>query len=83
MYRNSQNALPSTFDQYFSHINHQYHTRCRSTNTYRLPAMRIDIGKQSVRFSGVKIWSDIPNNIKSLTSFNLFSDQLKSFLLQQ
>ena len=83
MYRNSQNALPSTFDQYFSDIDHRYHTRCRSNYTYRLPATRIEIGKQSVKFSGVKVWSDIPNDIRSLTSFNTFSDQLKSFLLHQ
>ena len=83
MYRNSQNALPSTFDQYFSDIDHRYHTRCRSNNTYRLPATHIEIGKQSVKFSGVKVWSDIPNDIRSLTSFNTFSDHLKSFLLHQ
>ena len=48
MYRNSKSTLASSFDEYFSDIEHQYSTRIRANSTLALPRPRMDLGKQSV-----------------------------------
>ncbi len=55
MYKSSKKSLPLSFDQYFKPIIHQHNTRSKQTNTYSLPSTRIDTGKQSIRYSGVKV----------------------------
>ena len=58
MYRSNKNLLPSSFDQYFEEIKHNYQTRSRTNNNFVMPMPRTDIGKQSIKFTGVKIWCD-------------------------
>jgi hypothetical protein len=82
MYRNSNQTLPSTFDEYFRHIDHHYDTRTRSNHVFSLPTPRTDFGKQSIKFAGIKIWSDIPNTIKSAQTRDNFTLQLKTYLVQ-
>ena len=82
MYRNSNQTLPSTFDEYFRHIDHHYDTRTRSNHVCSLPTPRTDFGKQSIKFAGIKIWSDIPNTIKSAQTRDNFTLKLKTYLVQ-
>ena len=82
MFRRTNEMLPSTFDEYFSNIEHYHHTRTKSRSMYVLPKPRTDLGKQSVKFTGIKIWSEIPS-IKTATSLDNFSDMLKKYLAQK
>ena len=81
MYRSNKNMLPSSFDQYFKEIEHTHQTRFKDKNRYVLPLSRTDIGKQSVKFTGVKVWNDIPPEIKDSSSLDTFAHNLKVYLL--
>ena len=81
MYRNSNKTLPASFDEYFKPIDHTHYTRTKSQNVYSLPRPRTDFGKQSIKYNGIKIWSQVPCGIKSITNKDSFNFQIKTFLL--
>ena len=59
-------------------FNHAY--GLRNENILRLPPARINRHKESVVFSAVKIWNDLPGHIQSSRQFNQFIGRLKSHL---
>ena len=81
MYRNTKKMLPAAFDRYFSQINHCHSTRTKQRSKFTLPLPRTDMGKQSIKYSGVKIWSQVPSHIKAAQSLESFSSQIKDFLI--
>ena len=82
MYKHSKSTLPLSFDEYYRHIGHSYSTRTRLNSEFTLPHPRTELGKQSIKFTGVKIWKEIPQNIKNSACLQGFNDQIKSFILQ-
>ena len=83
MYKYSKADLPLSFGEYFRHINHSYGTRTRLNLEFSLPQPRTELGKQSIRYAGVKIWSEIPPDIKTYDKLQIFSDKFKSHILQK
>ena len=55
MYKHSKSTLPLSFDEYYRHIGHSYSTRTRLNSEFTLPHPRTELGKQSIKFTGVKI----------------------------
>ena len=82
MYRNSKSTLPASFDGYFRPIEHQYNTRTKSNSNMTFPRPRTDLGKQSIKFQGVKIWSELPPSIRDASSYENFSTLVKSHILE-
>ena len=82
MYKHSKSALPLSFDEYYRNIEHSYNTRTRLNSEFKLPRPRTELGKQSIKYIGVKIWREIPQNIKKSASSQGFNDQIKSYILQ-
>ena len=81
MYMCHQNVLPRSLLMYFD-VNstvHNYETR--SANNYRLPLIRTNAFQKSIFFKGPKIWNEIPNDIKSSLSLNVFKKNYKHPLL--
>ena len=58
-------------------------TRTRLNSEFSLPQPRTELGKQSIRYAGVKIWSEIPPDIKTYDKLQIFSDKFKSHVLQK
>ena len=83
MFRHSKQLLPSAFDEYFRNIDHAHPTKTKSKSKYALPQPRTELGKQSVKFKGIKVWSEIPDHIKNASSLDSFNDLLKKHLLQK
>ena len=83
VYKHSTVTLPSTFDEYFRHINHSYGTRTRLNSEFTLPRPRTELGKQSIKYTGVKIWREIPHDIKNSINSQVFSDKIKLYILQK
>ena len=81
MYRNSKSTLPASFDEYFKNIEHQHNTRNKSNSALALPRPRTDLGKQSIKYSGVKIWGEIPLDIRNAQTYETFGTLLKSHLI--
>ena len=59
MFRYENKLLPNAFESYFTLSNtiHAYNTRQQSS--FRLPYYRTYLGKRSVRYTGVKIWTEV------------------------
>jgi len=74
--------LPNYFDEYFIPMSsiHSHSTRLATSNNLFLPRVNSSSGTFSVIFVGPKVWSSIPNDIKSSTTFTL-KWKLKKHLL--
>jgi len=82
MYSFHNGGLPNHFDNYFAEIAsvHKYQTRPASLQKYYLPRMKTSLGQLSLKFIGPKIWSNIPENLKSSSPYT-FGKKYKKVLL--
>lgn len=80
MYKYSNNLLPSTFNNMFTANanNHDYETRHASDFEY--PNTRLEFGNKTIGYQGVKIWNNIPMNLKNSKNINCFKHSYKDFL---
>ena len=67
MYSFYNGGLPNHFDNYFAEIAsvHRYQTRLASLQKYYLPRMKTSLGQLCLKYIGPKIWSNIPEKLKS------------------
>ena len=82
MYSFHNGGLPNHFDNYFAEIAsvHKYQTRLASLQKYYLPRMKTFLGQLSLKYIGPKIWSNIPEKLKSSSSYS-FGKKYKKVLL--
>ena len=82
MYSFHIGGLPKHFNNYFSDIAsvHKYQTRLALFQKYRLPTLKTSLGQLSLKYIDPEMWSDIPENLKSLLRFT-FRKQYKNVLL--
>ena len=83
MFSISKNTLPTSFDGYYLPITHGHDTRLRQNAHFNLPQPRTDLGKRSVKYHGVKVWSELPVYIKDVVNLTTFSKTLKSFMFDK
>ena len=81
MYRNSKTSLPSAFDGYFRPIEHEYNTRARTYESLATPRPRTELGKQSIKFNGVKICRSLPSSVQEASSYECFGTLAKAHIL--
>ena len=77
MYRSSSLLLPTSFDEYFTKIDHHHYTRARANANLTFPRPRTNFGKQSIKYMGVKIWNEIPTDVKHSLTPQSFCQQMK------
>ena len=82
MHSISNNRNPDAFNEYFTQTQHSYSTRNSENAHYSLPQPRTNIGKRSLCYNGVLVWSKIPNNIKQISNTNHFKELSKQFTVQ-
>jgi len=60
-------GLPNHFDNYFTEIAsvHEYQASLAALQKYYLPKLKTSLSQLSLQYIGPKIWSDIPENLKS------------------
>jgi len=82
MYSFHNGWLPNHFDNYFAEISsaHKYQTRLASMQNYYLARMKTYLGQLSLKYIGPKIWSNIPENLKSSSPFS-FGKNYKKVLV--
>ena len=82
MYAIYNGGLPNHFDNYFAEIAsvHKYQARLASLQKYYLPRMKTSLGQLSLKYIGPKIWSNIPERLKS-SSPHSFGKKYKKVLL--
>ena len=81
MYKYCNNLQPSTFNLLFktNSENHSYNTRF-ATN-FNIPNNKLEFGKKSISYQGVKVWNNIPKDIKNSNSIKHFKDTYKKVLV--
>jgi len=72
MHSYENNQLPSHFNHYFKSIQtvHKYPTRLACSKNFFLPRVNSSQGQCSLKFSGPKVWSEIPDHIKFQSHFH-------------
>ena len=83
MFRNSETSLPSAFDEYFRPIGHEYNTRARTSENLTTPRPRTEFGKQSIKYTGVKIWNSLPSTVQDASSYESFCTLVKAYILEK
>jgi len=83
MYSFYNGGLPNHFDNYFAEIAsvHKYQTRLASLQKYYLPRMKTSLGQLSRKYIGPKIWSNIPEKLKSSSPYSFGKKYKKSYYL--
>jgi len=76
--------LPNHFDEYFILLNsiHYHSTRIATSKNLFVPRVNSSSGKCSLKFTGPKVWSSMPDDIKFSTTFS-FKWKLKKHLLHE
>jgi len=82
MYLFENGKQPHDFNEYFHYVKDilSYNSRIAERNDFYLPLFKTKCTQQSIEFLGVKIWNEIPVNIRQLT-FNKFKQNYKFYLL--
>jgi len=76
-------GLPNHFVNYVAEIAsvHKYQTRVASLQKYYLPRMKTSLGQLSPKYIGPKIWSNIPEKLKSSSPYSFDKNLKKSCYL--
>ena len=64
VYKFHHRLLPDCFNNFFQCNSEVYSRQTRQSNNLHLPQFKKSICKQSIKFVGVKLWNEIPNEIK-------------------
>ena len=81
MHRIYHNQMPLAFRDYFQGIAHSYNTRTRNNVGFVIPRPRTERGKKSLKYTGIEVWADVPDYIKSVSNKS-FKYHLKAFILE-
>ena len=84
MYDISINSLASPISGFFqkTKTRHNYKTRQATKNEFSFPLVNTECRKKSIAFNGIKIWNEIPLEIRSMSNKALFKRNLFQWLLQ-
>ena len=79
MFRTVKKNHPTVLQNLFQSKSSRISTR--SNSHYISPAYRLTVCQQSMKFSGPKIWSNLPNEIKKCKSLKSFAIKVKAHFL--
>ena len=81
MYKCKNRLLPRYITDLFP-INASIHSyQTRSSNDFHFPKIRTSYAKSTLFFTGPKLWSSLPNEIKNSVSLQSFKRKLKKHLI--
>ena len=82
IYKVDKDIVPHAFVNFLPKIKHNYNTISKVKMQFQLTAPRTDIGKSSIKFSGVKLWATISSTLKETSDIKAFSKAYKTELLE-
>ena len=81
MHKVYNKKTPGTFNEYFMDIDHDHDTRNRHRLQYQLPNPKSNLGKKSVKYFGIKVWSKLDLQTKNVENKKPFSDKIKQLII--
>ena len=81
-YVHHRSKLPDVFSTYFepNKVLHSHDTRQK--NDFHMYAVQSEVGKKIISYKGTKLWNNLPDDIKQITSPLRFKYRLKCYMLQ-
>ena len=74
---------PPAFDHLIPIASHAHATRHKQNAHFDLTRPRTELGKKSIRYSGVKCWTSIPHDQKNHLTHKSFVSSLKQHLISE
>ena len=53
----------------------------RRANEYRVCKIRTEVGKRGIQYNGIKLWNELPIDLRECNNFKRFIKKAKRFLL--
>ena len=85
MYNTQRGLAPDNIKDLFQTVDavHSYKTRAATDSKLHTVHTNLGITQISISCSGVKIWNDLPKNIRDAQSIDVFKKTLKEHLLSE
>lgn len=83
MYQCSQNTLPSPLVSMFQLNSNIHDHNTRNKDSFHFEKRRTELAMKSLKHTGPKIWSNIPNNIKASKTQRTFINKLKKYYINK
>ena len=83
-FKSKNNLLPTSIGNYFEsqEIKHNYGLRSVTRGGPPRFFSHTKIGENSLQYIGTQTWDNMPSDIKSSESFNIFKKRYKTFLVE-
>ena len=79
MHRHFHNMFPSIVNNYFNLSTSHYSSR--TPYCYRIPHIRTNYAKFSIKYYGPFLWNQIPLDLKIINSLPMFKNKTKEYIL--
>ena len=85
MYNTQRGLAPDTIKDLFQTVDvvHSYKTRAATDGKLHTVHTNLGITQRSISCSRVKIWNDLPKNIRDTQSIDVLKNRLKEHLLSE
>ena len=80
VYKCLNGFAPTYLSEYIKTANHGRNLRSKTQGVLHVPKTRIDIGDRAFSVCGPRIWNNLPLNLQTAPSLELFKKQLKTYL---
>ena len=81
MFQFNDDKLPSIFSGFYTRNRDIHGHGTRTANDFGLIKCRTNTRQFTVKYTGAKIWNNIPINIRSMNTLNTFKVHYKKHLL--
>ena len=83
MYNADKGTLPNKVQVNFKRNCDVHNYNTRSKDNFYTRQTTTQMSKMSVNLKGVEIWNDLPNQIKTSVSLNIFKKRVRKALLEK
>jgi len=81
VFKSTNGMLPNVFENYFVFLRDTNHRSHRFINNLIIPFYRTELGCKSVKYSGAKMWNDLPMEIREINTLPCFKKHVKKYIL--
>ena len=82
MHKFEHGHLPPIFNDFFCPNKKIYSIHTRKRNSYHIPYFSKSVSQQSIKYSGVKVWNTLPQELKTVKLKSSFASKLRQHLVQ-
>ena len=79
----SQNSVVEIDNLFNCYVSDAYNTRLGNSNSLIVPNLFSDLSRQSVKYTGSKLWNGLPREMRDLLSYDVFKRKVKKNLMDE